>query len=200
MAKSSAQLNREIAAALAAGPKGKRKRRSLSHLDKIDSKTPLYGHTSEATAYVVDNYPYGFREKTQIRYWLEKNGKKGWRFVSQTLNPKTNRWNKPKASTYTEFGAAMFLDDNGHVKWDAVGQYSDEQKVLSFIRTFPGADMSVLRQFVPQKLEYIKKMISGKIAWTINGVRQPVTEADTERLRKELEDWEEINVYLDQAA
>ena len=68
----------------------------------VDGKTPLYGHTSEATAYVVADYPYGFRERTQIRYWLEHKPKKGWRFVSQTLNPKTSRWNKPKASTYVE--------------------------------------------------------------------------------------------------
>ena len=111
MTKSGAQLDREIAEALANG-----------------GKTPLYGHTSESTAYVVDDYPYGFRERTQIRFWLEHKPKKGWRFVSQTMNPKTGRWNKPKASTYLEWGGAMYLDEKGHVHWDGVGPYSDEKK------------------------------------------------------------------------
>src|SRR3990170_1289756 len=98
MPRTATQLDREIAEALAGTVLGKR---------------ALYGHTSEATAYLVADYPYGFRERTQIRYWLEGKPKKGWRFMSQTLNPKTSRWNKPKASTYTEWGAAMYLDDKG---------------------------------------------------------------------------------------
>ena len=85
MTKTPAQLDRDIAEALATG---------------ISGKQPLYGHTSEATAYVVDDYPYGFQLRTQIKYWLEYKAGKGWRFVSQTVNPKTGRSNKPKASTY----------------------------------------------------------------------------------------------------
>lgn len=64
----------------------------------------LFGHTSEDTAYLVDDYPYGRRVRTQIRYWIETNAKHGDRFCSQTLNPKTGRWNKPKKSTYTGVG------------------------------------------------------------------------------------------------
>ena len=30
-------------------------------------RTPLYGHTSPETAYVVADYPYGYRERTTIR-------------------------------------------------------------------------------------------------------------------------------------
>ena len=88
------------------------------------SERPLYGHASEATAYVVDDYPYGLRVRTTIRYWLEHKPKKGWRFMAQTRNPKTGAWNKPKASTYADWGAAMFLDAEGHVSWIGVGQYS----------------------------------------------------------------------------
>lgn len=202
MAKSSAQLDREISAALAGGAKGKR--RPLSHLDAVgaritDGRRPLYGHTSESSAYVVDDYPYG-RDRTQIRYWLESKPKKGWRFVYQTLNPKSKRWNKPKASTYIEWGAAMYLDDKGHVQWEGVGQYSDDQKILAFAQAFPGADMNVLRQVVPAKLRYLRGVINGEIFWKVNGVRQPMSEVDVERTRKELENWEEISVWLDQAA
>jgi hypothetical protein len=89
-----AQLEREITETLAG---------------TATDKQPLHGHTSEATAYLVADYPYGFRERTQIRYWLEAKPKRGWRFVSQTLNPKTDRWNKPKESTYFEGGGGCTM-------------------------------------------------------------------------------------------
>lgn len=76
-------------------------------------RTVLHGHTDEASAYVVDDYPYGFRERTTIRYWIETT-KRGQRFVSQTVNPKTGKWNKPKKSTYQDV-MVLVLDDNEHV-------------------------------------------------------------------------------------
>lgn len=184
MTKTPAQLDREIAASLAGS---------------VDGKQPLYGHTSEATAYVVDDYPYGFRERTQIRYWLEAKPKKGWRFVSQTLNPKTDRWNKPKASTYIEWAAVMYRDDKGHVHWDGIGPYSDDQKILAFVTTFPGADMRELRKVVPAKMKFLRGRISGDIVMTINGVKQPISEAEVERTRNELVTWEEISALIARA-
>ena len=181
MTKSPAQLDREIAEALTR-PAG----------TSADGRQPLYGHTSEATAYVVDDYPYGFRERTQIRYWLEHKPKKGWRFVSQTLNPKTSRWNKPKASTYLEWGGAMYLDEKGHVHWDGVGPYSDEKKMLAFVQAFPGADMSELRKVVPAKLKFLRALLSGEVFFTVNKARQPRSEADDERTRADIATWEEI--------
>ena len=184
MTKTPAQLDREITEALAR-PRG---------------KTPLYGHTSEATAYLVDDYPYGFVKRTQIRYWLEHKPKKGWRFVSQTMNPRTNRWNKPKASTYSDWGAAMFLDDKGHVQWTGVGPYTDEKQFLSFVETFPGTDMRELRKVVPAKIRLARDFLSGQKFFTINGVRQPRSEADDVRNRNELAIWEEIGTLLDRTA
>lgn len=185
MTKTPVQLDREIAEALAR-PRGV----------TVDGKTPLYGHTSEATAYVVADYPYGFTQRTQIRYWLEQKPKKGWRFVSQTMNPKTNSWNKPKASTYIEWAAAMYLDDKGHVHWDGVGPYSDERKILAFVQTFPGADMTELRKVVPAKLKFLRALLSGEVFMTINKVRQPRSEADDERTRDEIATWEEIGSLI----
>jgi hypothetical protein len=182
MNKTAAQLNQEVAEALAG---------------TTTDKQPLYDHTSEATAYFVADYPYGFRERTQIRYWLESKPKKGWRFVSQTVNPKTGRWNKPKASTYAEWGAAMYLDEDGHVQWNGIGPYSDEQKILAFVSTFPEASMSELRKVVPMKLRYLSGLMSGKIFMTINNVRQPLSEADVERMRREMDVWEEIGRLVD---
>jgi hypothetical protein len=63
-------------------------------------KKIIYGSTSPETAVVVNNYPWGFKLKTSQRYWIETT-KHGDRFVTQTLNPKTNAWCNPKKSTYS---------------------------------------------------------------------------------------------------
>lgn len=104
------------------------------------NETALRGHTSEDTAYVVDDYPYGFRLRTRIRYWIETNAKHGDRFVSQTLNPKTDKWNKPKRSTYCEIGC-MFVENEpgdafGHVKWAGMTYYSDATDLAAFLAAF----------------------------------------------------------------
>jgi hypothetical protein len=182
MPKTKAQLDRDIAEALARGPGS--------------GPQPLYGHTSQATAYLVEDYPYGFSARTQIRYWLEYKPKKGWRFVSQTLNPKTGRWNKPKASTYAELAAAMYLDAQGHVTWRGVTPYSDERQVLSFVQDFPGADMRALRQYVSAKIKFLEDMLSGRRYFTVNGVRQVPSEAEQAERQRDLATWEEIGALL----
>ena len=82
----------------------------------------LPGHVSPETAYVVDDYPYGFRLRCKIRYWLETHKRLGVRMVSQTSNPKVAGlvWNKPKASTYCKFAGAMYLDFENHVQWSGL--------------------------------------------------------------------------------
>jgi hypothetical protein len=87
----------------------------------------LRGHDSQASAFVVGDYPYGFRLRCKIRYWLEHNSR-GTRFVSQTSNPKVagEVWNKPKASTYSPAPdlAVMFKNEKGHVNWTSVNPYA----------------------------------------------------------------------------
>jgi len=101
---------------------------------KPDIVEALKGHTSQETAYVVADYPYGFRLRCQIRYWLEFKKGKGFRFVSQTSNPKVAGlvWNKPKASTYIENAAFMYLDSKGHVEWHGLGIYADAAESNAF--------------------------------------------------------------------
>jgi hypothetical protein len=90
--------------------------RQAEYRATIARTTVLTGHTSPETAYVVDDYPYGFRLRCSIRYWLEYKKGHGFRLVSQTTNPKKpgTVWNKPKAGTYHAF-AVMVLNDEGHV-------------------------------------------------------------------------------------
>lgn len=85
----------------------------------MTATTILRGHTSSETAYVVDDYPYGFTLRCRIRYWLERKAGFGYRLMSQTTNPKVagEVWNKPRAGTYVAGMARMFKDQAGHVQW-----------------------------------------------------------------------------------
>jgi hypothetical protein len=92
-------------------------------------------HISPETALVVDDYPYGFRLRCKIRYWLEHDPKKGTRFCSQTTNPKVagEVWNKPKKSTYCALGGFMFTDEQGHIKWDGLTYYPDAGEMAAWL-------------------------------------------------------------------
>ena len=120
----------------------------------------LTGHISPETAYVVDDYPYGYTLRCKIRYWLEFKNGKGFRFVSQTTNPKRpgEFWNKPKASTYCRFGGCMYLDENGHVKWAGLSEYSDGAEAKAWADKFgegvPEAGKSTLAGWVAAKVAY----------------------------------------------
>lgn len=106
-------------------------------------KTLLHNHTSPETAHVVDDYPYGFRLRCKIRYWLEHKPRFGYRFVSQTTNPKktlpdgSHPWNKPKAGCYDQF-AVLYLDSQNHVHVDALGFYSSPEKFALFRQEYSG--------------------------------------------------------------
>jgi hypothetical protein len=120
----------------------------------------LSGHTSPETAYVVEDYPYGFRLRCKIRYWIEFKPKNGFRFVSQTTNPKKagEVWNKPKASTYYRFGGAMFLDENEHVHFTGLSEFSDGAESKAWAEKFgegvPEAGRSALNEWVAAKVAY----------------------------------------------
>lgn len=127
----------------------------------------LSGHVSPDTAYVVDDYPYGFKLRCKIRFWLEFAPKRGVRFVSQTTNPKRPGvvWNKPKPSTYCRFGGAMFLNDEGHVEWSGLTEYTDGAKAKAWRDTYgagvPEACKPLLDYWVKAKLAYDAQRAGG---------------------------------------
>jgi hypothetical protein len=93
----------------------------------------ISGHTSPETAYLVDDYPYGFRLRCSIRYWIEYKKNHGFRFASQTSNPKKpgTVWNKPKYSTYSTV-IVMTKDDRGHIYYAALSGYDSERTIQAF--------------------------------------------------------------------
>jgi hypothetical protein len=82
---------------------------------------------------IIENYPYGFRLKTKIAYFIETKKNKQ-RLGSKTLNPKTNLWNKPKYSTYTDIIILGRNKENNHISnMDFNIAYSDKEEYESFL-------------------------------------------------------------------
>ncbi len=102
-----------------------------------DTMKVLHGHTSPETAYNVSDYPYGFRLRCEIRYWLEYKKGHGYRLMSQTSNPKRAGlvWNKPKGSTYSTLGV-MYLDEEDHVHMATLHVYDHEDKIDAFVSAY----------------------------------------------------------------
>lgn len=167
----------------------------LPLLKTASVRKPLYGHTSPQTAYVVDDYPYGFKLRTKIRYWIESNPSKGYRFVSQTMDPKKpgEVWNKPKASTYSTIAGELYLDEKDHVQWSGITPYTDAPEVMTFLTDFPHADKTQLKRWIPMKIKLYEKLLAanaqGSSGFSINGEPQKADDADIGRNRQSLEDW-----------
>lgn len=148
----------------------------------LTTETALFGHTNEETAYYVDDYPYGYRLRTTIRYWLETSPKHGDRFVSQTLNPKTGRWNKPKKSTYL-LAAAMYLDDQGHVTWTGVGQWAEDANLEHFLTVCrPHLNDAQIAQIA--SIKGWKAAMEGVTFTVREGVRTEEEQADQDRIAR----------------
>jgi len=81
----------------------------------------------------IKNYPYGYK-RTNIRYWVETT-KRGGRFCSQTLNPKTQKWNKPKKSTYSAL-KILVIDTTGKITTFSLDFNDDITKINLFKNLF----------------------------------------------------------------
>lgn len=76
------------------------------------------------SAHVIKEWPWGFRMKTEARFWIETT-KHGDRFVKQTLNPKNGKWCKPKKSTY-ESVMVLTQDDDNKMSRISIGKYDSQ--------------------------------------------------------------------------
>lgn len=157
----------------------------------------LKGHVSAETAYVVDDYPYGYTLRCKIRYWLEFHPKRGFRFVSQTTNPKAavERWNKPKASTYNQTPAVMYLDAEGHVHWSGCPTEGDKAAAWWDRVAAGGLDGEALTSAVALALagvRYCERRAAGEYAFTMNGVAYEDSPEDVERNERNLAGWRKL--------
>jgi hypothetical protein len=134
---------------------------------KESTMTPLYGHTSQETAYMIDDYPYGRTLRCRRRVWLEYKPNHGFRFVSQTEHPTKKVWNKPHASTYVDVAACLYLDEQGHVAWTGITPYTDATEALNFARTFgPKCEgSSRLCIWAERKAGYLPELLKESDTW-----------------------------------
>lgn len=143
-----------------------------------DAMTILKGHYSADTAYVVEDYPYGFRLRCRIRYWLERT-KHGVRMVSQTTNPKAviERWNKPKPSTYHDV-AVMYLDDEQHVQQAVLSHYDGEERIAAYVAEYRDA----LTQEDHQAIDRLRLLAraGSKLEWQVTPQRPTDPKAHAE--------------------
>lgn len=99
--------------------------------EKLLPNQIIKGYTSIDRPLEVKDYPYGFKLRTSIFYWIESKAGAGDRLGTYTINPKTGRPNKPKYSTYSPF-MYLFTDDNGHVKTGEISAYDREEFEMRF--------------------------------------------------------------------
>jgi hypothetical protein len=92
----------------------------------------IVGADSLATAYVVGNYPYGFKLKTDKYYYVDSDPKKGQRLVEVTKNPKTGLLNKPVKATYKDLVVLYLAEDTGYVTFDVLSAYASVEQIEAF--------------------------------------------------------------------
>ena len=96
----------------------------------------------------VENYTYGYNQKTTAFFGMEFNAKKGYRSTFQTINPKTGRLNAKKCSTYSYLKVTT-QDENNVVKSLHFDFNGDENMNKS--AEFIGANFDL---FTPAEIEY----------------------------------------------
>jgi len=123
----------------------------------------LFNHTSPETAKTVKDYPWGFKLRTEQRYWIETVAKKGDRFVTQTKNPKSGLWCKPKKSTYSCL-IVMVENEKQHVSSSSVNIYAHKDKVKTFVEGFGGVDkLNELQRVMYNQLQGINEVKHDKL-------------------------------------
>lgn len=159
---------------------------------------PLYGHTCPENAYLVADYPYGRKVRCRLRAWLEFGGNnKGYRFVTQTEHPTRKVWNAPKKSTYIFVAACMYLDENEHVQWQGISEYTDAKTAYAFAKAFPQCNgRTHLRQWARQKAIVSRDFATGRRYFTINDERREMSETEKAEHLAEADMWDATYMLL----
>lgn len=129
----------------------------------------LMGHVSEETGYLVDDYPYGRKVRCRIRYWVEtaaKGGVKGqMRPVSQTEEPTSKRWNKPRLGIYRDLVVLVKRADNGHVENFGLDRYAGPEYYMIFEGSGAAAGLTQEVPFGVYKLCVRSSLRQNAAAW-----------------------------------
>ena len=116
----------------------------------------LYNHTNKENSYLVEDYPWGFALRTQVRYWIESRATHGQRFCKQTMDPKTGKWCKAKKSTYHEI-VLLRLNDEGHVKQCTLSMWAKDEIINKMLEKHGDNLTDFQKRQAEMMLNYNKK-------------------------------------------
>lgn len=106
----------------------------------------------------VENYPYGYHHRTTLFDSVEFFPKKGYRHVTQTINPKTGGKNKEKKGVYHPL-LLRYYDEKGHIKIWVNSSNGDESINKGF--KFIGEHYDL---FTNEEKDYIRIHFIGSLA------------------------------------
>ncbi len=109
---------------------------------------------TEENPYIIKSYPYG-RLRCKMRVWVESVKNKGDRYCTQTENPKTFVWNKPKKSTYTGV-MVLYFDDDRHITYLGLYPSTNAEEYKNFIEKIGDYDFNDLQK---ERLKMIRAYI-----------------------------------------
>lgn len=113
------------------------------------------------------DYPYG-RLRTSMFFSLDFHPKRGFRAVTQSLNPKNGRLNKPHAGTYSFFKYIYQNTDNGHFEFggfSGYGGFEEVKKAAAFIAEHFEA-MQLTREQVKSICAHLFTMMRGNTSYS----------------------------------
>ena len=76
------------------------------------------------TAVSTNDYPYG-RLRCTMNFFVEYKKNKGWRAVTQSVNPKNGRLNNPHAGTYSTSPIFISEEKEGFFEFVYIPSYPD---------------------------------------------------------------------------
>lgn len=104
-------------------------------IDPLPNTILSDNHISPESSVIAKNYPFGFRLRCLMRYWVEHKTSQGVRLMSQTNNPKVAGlvWNKPKKSTYSAI-IKLFTDEKGHLQHASLSNSAWDEHIDAFVK------------------------------------------------------------------
>lgn len=146
--------------------------------DSLRGKETITPQPTEQKPLTVEDYPYGFRLRTKAQYWIETT-KRGQRIVFRTLNPKTQQWNKPKKSIYSDILMLYRNTENGHIENDSLSfTYSRKEDLEKFLAEYPEDTLSEYQQ---KQIIYFRAILRTREHVKVNLVENP-TPQQTEQI------------------
>lgn len=120
-----------------------------------------------ATKIDVLNYPYG-RLRTVLYNSIEFNPKKGYRQVTQTINPKSKVLNKPKKSTYSQLIVRYYEEETNYVKGKhfSMNSFESINNVMEFVGThFDLFSTEEIQYILREMILHTKVSVQAKVTY-----------------------------------